>query len=78
MILDFLEELAAEPCGKTVPDAFCATVSFMENAAGIPRRKGFQSMLQYKEALLRSPANSSRERRPPESTTTASTFDNSA
>ena len=37
MILDFLEELAAEPCGKTVPDAFCATVSFMENAAGIPQ-----------------------------------------
>ena len=33
MILDFLEELAAEPCGKTVPGAFCATVSFMENAA---------------------------------------------
>ena len=66
MILDFLEELAAEPCGKTVPDAFCATVSFLENAVGIPRRKGFQSMLQYKEALLRSPANSSRERRPPE------------
>jgi hypothetical protein len=66
MILDFLEELAAEPCGKTVPDAFCARVSFMENAAGIPQEERFESMLQYKEALLRSTANSSRERRPPE------------
>ena len=35
MVLDFLEELAAQPCGKTVPEAFCATLQFMERVAGI-------------------------------------------
>ena len=36
MILDFLEDLAAQPCGKSVPDAFMSTLAYMEKAAGVP------------------------------------------
>lgn len=36
MVLDFLEELAAQPCGKTVPEAFLNTMAFMERVAGVP------------------------------------------
>ena len=35
MVLDLFEELAAQPCGKTVPDAFCVTLQFMEKVAGV-------------------------------------------
>ena len=35
MVLDFIEELAAQPCGHTVPQSFLATLAFMENAAGL-------------------------------------------
>ena len=34
MVLDFLEELAAQPCGATVPHAFLCTLSFMERLGG--------------------------------------------
>ena len=34
MVLDFLEELAAQPCGATVPYAFLCTLSFMERLGG--------------------------------------------
>ena len=35
MVLDFVEELAAQPCGHTAPQSFLATLAFMENAAGL-------------------------------------------
>ena len=35
MVVDFLEELAARPCGASVPQAFLSTLGYMERAGGI-------------------------------------------
>ena len=36
MVVDFVDDLAAQPCGVTVPQAFASTLTFMERTADIP------------------------------------------
>ena len=36
MVVDFIDELGEQPCGRSVPAAFLATLAFFERAADIP------------------------------------------